>query len=143
MSDVQRTFLNKTPNDVLLGFITYYMRGKVAVHKFQIYIYIDSIESNVNIYSRILNNNGRFKSIKGNIDLVETVDEVSTEAEYEKARKNHRKEKDDMEQGKKKEALAEKLSSKIEDMLPLLNSDVNKFSSRAIYIQRVELIKEI
>ena len=39
--------------------------------------------------------------------------------------------------------MAEKEAKKMEEMLPLLNSDVNKYTNRAKEIERVDLIKEI
>ena len=46
-----------------------------------------------------------------------------------------------MDREQKNSALAEKESSKMEDMIPLLNSDVKRFTKRAKEIQHAELIK--
>jgi len=86
---------------------------------------------------------GRLKAIKDHIDLVATVAEVSAEAEDVKARKKQRKEKDTAEREQKKAASAEKEARKMEEILPLLNSDVNKFTNRGKEIERAELIREI
>ena len=43
----------------------------------------------------------------------------------------------------KKAALAEKEAKKMEEMLPLLNSDVNKHTNRSKEIEHNDLIKEI
>ena len=142
MSDAQSTLLNPTPKDVLLGFITYDVKGKGAVQKIA-KRKIDFIEGNVNSYSRLLNNPRRLESIKDHVELVATVAEVSAEADDEKARKKLRREKDTAERAQKKAALAEKEAKKMEEMLPLLNSDVNKYTNRAKEIERDDLIKEI
>ena len=142
ISEVQSNLLNPTPKDFLLGFITYDVKWKGAVQKIA-KRKIDFIEGNVNSYSRLLNNPRRLESIKDHVELVATVAEVSAEADDEKARKKLRREKDTAERAQKKAALAEKEAKKMEEMLPLLNSDVNKYTNRAKEIERVDLIKEI
>ena len=94
MSDVQRNLLNPTPKDVLLGFITYAVKGKGSVQKIAKRKIADSIDGNLNSYSRLLNNPKRLEAIKDHAQLVATVAEVSAEADDEKARKKLRREKD-------------------------------------------------
>ena len=142
MSDVQRNLLNPTPKDVLLGFITYAVKGKGSFQKIA-KRKIDFIEGNVNSYSRQVNNRKKLEAVKDHAQLVATVAEVSAEADDEKARKKLRREKDTAERARKKAALAEKEARKMEEMLPLLNSDVNKYTSRATEIEHNVLIKEI
>ena len=123
-------------------FITYDVKGKGAVQKIA-KRKIDFIEGNVNSYSRLLNTPGRLEAIKDHVELVATVAEVSAEADGEKARKKQRREKDAVEKAQKRAASAEKETRKMEEMLPLLNSDVNKYKIRAKEIERDDLVREI
>ena len=55
MSEVQQVLLNPTPKDMLIGFMTYNVKGKGAVQKIA-KRKICCIEGNANIYSKLLNN---------------------------------------------------------------------------------------
>jgi hypothetical protein len=142
MTNDQKTLLKPTMKDVLLGFITYDVKGKGAMQKIA-KRKIDFIEGNVNSYSKMLNNPERLEAIKDHAELIAAVAEVTAEADEEKARKKQRREKDTLEKTQKKAATVEIEAREKEKMLPRLHSDVNKYKNRAKEVERDELIKEM
>ena len=92
MSEVQQVLLNSTPKDMLIGFMTYNVKGKGAVQKIA-KRKLCCIGGNVNSYSKLLNHLDRLEAIKEHNQLFATVAEVTAEQQLSKeAKKQKRKE---------------------------------------------------
>ena len=78
ISDNQRTLLNPTQKDFLLGFIAYDVRWKGSVHIIA-KRRLDVIEGNLNSYSKFLNDPKRLKIINNFNQLCASVADVSEE----------------------------------------------------------------
>ena len=142
MSTTQRNILNPTQKDVLLGFISYSVKGKGAVQKIA-KRKIDLIEGNINSYSRFLNDPKRLDAIKDHNELCAAVVEVSAELENDKSRKKLKRDRDAVEREQKETEAAKEEVKKKEELRPLLTSYVLKYSNRAKEIGADELHEEI
>ena len=91
----------------------------------------------------MLSNPETFKGIKDHVELAAKVSEVSVKADDQKAKKKQSREKDTLERQEIKNSSAETEARKKEDIVPLLNSDVNKCTNRAREVECNELIKEM
>ena len=91
MSEVKQVLLNPTQNYVLIGFMTYNVKGEGAVQKIA-EGKICCIKGNAYRYSKLLNHLKRLEAIKEHNQLCDTVAEVTAEQQLSKEEKKKKKE---------------------------------------------------
>ena len=89
--DGQKTLLNPTVKNVLMGHILYDVNEKCAQQKLAKQR-LDFIDGNTNSYTKFLNDPKRLKETRELNELVASIAEVNSEVSEEKSRKKERKE---------------------------------------------------
>jgi hypothetical protein len=124
----QKWFFNPSHKDVLLGFITYNVKGKGAKNKLAKQR-IDFINVNVTCYSWLLNGAKWLQAVKDVNCLTSFVAEVEADNEWEKAQRKAAKDKREAEAAKKQEAKQKKDEALKARVLPALEKTMGEFES--------------
>jgi hypothetical protein len=128
-SRTQQNFLNPTRKDVLLGYITYSVKGDGAVQKIA-KRRLDFVDGNVNSYSKVLNNPERLDLIKDRLQLVSTVAQVTAEAQAQIEASKQKKEQEVIKKRQKDREREEKNEKLKQEKLPGVLAMVNKYISK-------------